>query len=100
MMQALDAAVNSGMHLHAGFLLETAAEIEDEFTGDTLQRDFKALERGAGAISVDSQLLAHKQKMGMLGAGSTPAAKALGAGERNEDVVGAEITRPSDDKAR
>lgn len=80
--------------------IKAAAEIEDEFTGDTLQRDFKALERGAGAVSVDSQLLALKQKMGMLGAGSSPAAKALGAGERNEETIGAEITRPGEEKPR
>src|SRR5512146_91367 len=42
------------------------AEIEEEFTGDTLQRDFKQLEKGATTASVDNQLLALKQKMGIL----------------------------------
>ena len=37
--------------------IKAASEIEEEFTGDTLQRDFKQLERGAGTVSVDNQLL-------------------------------------------
>src|SRR3954470_2915262 len=32
--------------------LKAASEIEDEFTGDTLHRDFKQLEKGAAALSV------------------------------------------------
>ena len=78
--------------------IKAAAEIDDEFTGDTLQRDFKALERGAGAVSVDTQLLALKQKMGMLGAGASPSNKALGAGQRDEEEVAAEIQRPDERK--
>ncbi|MDB4917554.1 MAG: phage-shock protein [Gemmatimonadetes bacterium] len=79
--------------------IKAAAEIDDEFTGDTLQRDFKALERGAGAVSVDTQLLALKQKMGMLGAGSSPSSKALGAGQRDDaEEVAAEIQRPGQGK--
>lgn len=78
--------------------IKASAEIEDEFTGDTLQRDFKALERGAGGVSVDAQLLAMKQKMGMLGAGSGSGGKALGAGQRDEEIA-AEIVRPGDEKS-
>ncbi|MEP6998968.1 MAG: PspA/IM30 family protein [bacterium] len=78
--------------------IKAASEIEDEFTGDTLQRDFKALERGAGTVSVDSQLLALKQKMGMLPAGSAAPSKALGAGQRDEEEIEAEIQRPSQRK--
>ena len=76
--------------------IKAAAEIEDEFTGDTLQRDFKQLEKGAVGVSVDNQLLALKQKMGMLGPGSTPASKALGAGQRDEEEAHAEIERPGE----
>ena len=79
--------------------IKAAAEIDDEFSGDTLQRDFKQLEKGAGAVSVDSQLLALKQKMGMLGAGTTTN-KALGAGQRDEEDVAAEIQRPGHEKPR
>jgi phage shock protein A len=74
------------------------AEIEEEFTGDTLQRDFKALEKGAVSVSVDNQLLALKQKMGMLPASGTTTNKALGTGQRNEETVRAEIERPGDEK--
>ena len=80
--------------------IKAAAEIEDEFTGDSLQRDFKQLERSEGAVSVDSQLLALKQKMGMLGSGAAASNKALGAGQRNEETVAAEIQRPSEEKPR
>lgn len=76
--------------------IRAASEIEEEFTGDTLQRDFKQLEKGAASISVDTQLLALKQKMGMLGAGGA-ANKALGAGQQDEEVH-AEIDRPGQGK--
>jgi phage shock protein A len=80
--------------------IKAAAEIEDEFTGDTLQRDFKALERGSTGVSVDNQLLALKQKMGMLGSGGTTTNKAIGAGQRDEVDVSAEIERHVDEKGR
>src|SRR6476646_7855232 len=76
------------------------AEIEEEFTGDTLQRDFKALEKGSVSVSVDAQLLAMKQKMGLLPAGGTTNNKALGTGQRNEETVAAEIEHPGDEKKR
>lgn len=69
--------------------LKASMEIEEEFTGDRLAQDFKQLERGAASNNVDMQLLALKQKMGMLPAGS-PEKKALGAGS-NEEEVHAEI---------
>jgi phage shock protein A len=46
--------------------IKASAEIDEEFTGDTLQREFKQLEKGSVSVSVDNQLLALKQKMGML----------------------------------
>jgi phage shock protein A len=79
--------------------IKASAEIEEEFTGDTLQRDFKQLEKGAVGVSVDNQLLALKQKMGMLPAGTTNN-KALGTGKRDEETVAAEIDRPGDEKKR
>src|SRR6476620_2352784 len=80
--------------------LKASAEIEEEFTGDRLQRDFKMLEKGAVSVSVDNQLLALKQKMGMLPAGGTTNNKALGTGQRNEETVAAEIEHPGDEKKR
>jgi phage shock protein A len=65
--------------------LKAHAEIEEEFTGDKLAQDFKQLERGAAGSNVDMQLLALKQKMGMLPAGSA-AKKALGAGPGEEEI--------------
>jgi phage shock protein A len=70
--------------------LKASMEIEEEFTGDRLAQDFKALEKGAAAGSVDGQLLALKQKMGMLPAGS-PVKKLLGDGAPEEETVAAEI---------
>ncbi len=79
--------------------IKAAAEIEDEFTGDTLQRDFKALERGSAGVSVDNQLLAMKQKMGMLGAGTTTN-KAIGAGQQAALAADVELRSPADEKGR
>src|SRR3954470_7446545 len=70
--------------------IKASAEIEEEFTGDTLNQQFKQLEKGAATASVDVQLLALKQKMGMLSAGSAEK-KALGAGRADEEEVHAEI---------
>jgi phage shock protein A len=78
--------------------IAASAEIDDEFSGDTLQRDFKALEKGAGGVSVDNQLLALKQKMGMLGSGGTTSSKAIGSGQRDAEDVHAEIERPAGEK--
>ena len=60
--------------------IKAAVEIDEEFSGDTLQNQFKQFERNTVAGGVDQQLLALKQKMGMLPAGSSPTAKQLGAG--------------------
>lgn len=80
--------------------IRASAEIDEEFSGDTLQRDFKQLEKGAAASSVDNQLLALKQKMGMLPAGSAPQNRALNAGQRNDETVHAEIEHPGDEDKR
>jgi phage shock protein A len=80
--------------------IKASAEIEEEFTGDALQRDFKMLEKSAVAVSVDTQLLALKQKMGMLPAGGTTTNKALGTGKGVEETVAAEIEHPGDEKKR
>jgi len=79
--------------------IKASAEIDDEFSGDTLHREFKQLEKGNVGVSVDSQLLALKQKMGMLPAGA-PQSKAIGAGQRDEETVAADIERPGDEKGR
>jgi phage shock protein A len=79
--------------------LKASVEIEEEFTGDRLAQDFKQLERSTTSNSVDSQLLALKQKMGMLPAGS-PEAKKLGAGNNDEETVHAEIEDITSEKQR
>jgi phage shock protein A len=77
--------------------IKASAEIDEEFQGDRLAKDFKQLEKSAGSMSADMQLLALKQKMGMLGAGQSPGNKQLGAGgtrsnnAANEEEVHAEI---------
>ncbi len=71
--------------------LKASVEIDEEFSGDRLANQFKQLEKGAASASVDVQLLALKQKMGMLPAGAPPEQKAIGAGNKNEETVHAEI---------
>src|SRR6476659_7472567 len=81
-------------------MIKASSEIDEEFTGDTLQREFKQLEKGAVGVSVDNQLLALKQKMGMLPSGAPAQNKALGAGQRDEETVHAEIEHPTEEKGR
>ena len=78
--------------------LKASVEIEEEFTGDQLSNQFKRLEKTAGAVGVDQQLLALKQKMGLLPAGQPASAKQLGAGGagRAEETVSAEVEDASD----
>jgi len=59
--------------------LRAAADIDEEFTGDRLGKDFKQLERSAGESDADFRLLQLKQQMGILGAGAAQA-RQLGAG--------------------
>ena len=69
--------------------LKASMEIDQEFSGDRLASEFKQLEKGATSVSADMQLLALKQKMGMLPP-ATPAGKQqLGAGTRGQLASGA-----------
>ncbi len=78
--------------------LKASVEIEEEFTGDRLQQDFKVLEKGATGIAVDARLLELKQKMGVLPAGSGGARGQLGAGKRDAETVDAEIEDATEEK--
>jgi phage shock protein A len=66
--------------------IRASSEIDEEFSGDALANQFKALEKGAAASGVEHQLLALKQKMGMLPAGSPAETRQLGAGQRDVTV--------------
>jgi phage shock protein A len=57
------------------------AEIDAEFSGDRLTRDFQALEAGAPAVGADAQLLALKRKMGILAPAEKAESKQLQSGE-------------------
>ena len=80
--------------------LKASVEIDEEFSGDTLANQFKQLEKGAAAGTVDVQLLALKQKMGMLPSGAAAENKKLGAGRSDEETVSAEIEDTADKKSR
>ena len=77
--------------------LIASAEIEEEFTGDKLQKEFKQLERSNASSNVDARLLELKQKMGMLPASASPKSRQLGKGAAapveaaDEETVQAEI---------
>jgi phage shock protein A len=80
--------------------IAASAEIDEEFSGDKLQSDFKRLEKESGALNADMQLLALKQKMGMLGSGSS-GNKKLGAGAsggKGEEIVSADVEDLHDGK--
>ena len=79
--------------------LKASVEIEEEFTGDRLQHDFKQLERNATGVAVDDRLLELKQKMGVLPAGSSGARGQIGAGKsRDAEDVSADIEDAPDQK--
>ncbi len=72
-----------------------AAEIQQEFSADTLVDQFKALEYKG---STDQQLLELKAKMGLLGAGGGGAARQIGKGAggiEDAEVVEDEGDRPA-----
>jgi phage shock protein A len=78
--------------------VKASAEIDEEFSGDRLASDFKKLEAGGANISAEMQLIALKQKMGVLSAGAgTQLNKALGAGQhRDEEAI--EVEEIHDEK--
>lgn len=61
-----------------------AAELQEEFTGDKLSREFEQLEYHGNS---DQQLLDLKQKMGLIAGGSAESRKQLGDGETEAEVV-------------
>ena len=77
--------------------LKASVEIEEEFTGDRLQQDFKLLEKNASGMAVDARLLELKQKMGVLPAGSSSRGQ-LGSGKRDAETVSAEIEDATEEK--
>ena len=74
--------------------IRAATEIDEEMTGDRLQQDFKQLER-ASTGNADMQLLALKQKMGMISAPKAAENRTLAAGSsqpaRTEEELIAEF---------
>ena len=80
--------------------LAASVEIDEEFSGDRLKSDFKRLEKDAGGLSADARLLELKQKMGMLSAGSSPAAKQLPKGASgSKDISEADFEHLDDTPA-
>jgi phage shock protein A len=73
--------------------LKASMEIDEEFSGDRLAGEFRQLEKGTTSMSADMQLLALKQKMGILpaGAGGT---QQLGAGGSRQLPAGQAAGQP------
>lgn len=65
-----------------------AAELQEEFSGDNLAKQFDALEYKGSA---DQALLELKQRMGLLGPGGKTAAGQLGVGTTRDEVHEAEV---------
>ena len=74
--------------------IKASAEIDEEFSGDKLANDFKRLESGAGSATADVQLIALKQKMGLIGTGASKQISA--GGTASEEAV--EVEEISDEK--
>jgi phage shock protein A len=73
------------------------AEIDEEFSGDRLANNFKKLEAGGANISAEMQLIALKQKMGVLPAGAPATSKALGAGKGAAEAESVEVEEIPDE---
>lgn len=69
--------------------LIAAAEVNEDLSGDSLVKQFQSLEKGQSA---DEQLLALKQKMGLLPAGSPAESKRLGKGAADAELLEDEDT--------
>jgi phage shock protein A len=67
-------------------MLKASTEIDEEFSGDRRAGDFKRLEKVAGSANADQQLLALKQTMGLLGAGTPSTPKQIGKGAETVDA--------------
>ncbi len=85
--------------------IKASAEIDEEFSGDRLASEFKQLEKGAGSMNADAQLLALKQKLGMLPAPAPTANRQLRSGEGTGDPSAhdeaiAELEELPDDTSR
>jgi phage shock protein A len=65
--------------------IRASAEIDEEFSGDKLAKDFKRLEAAGGNQSAEMLLIQLKQKMGVLPPGAVTNSKALGAGQHAEE---------------
>ncbi len=77
--------------------LAASAEIDEEFSGDRLQSDFKKLEKASGGISAEARLLELKAKMGMLPAGASAEAKQLPKGApASSDIADADYEHLDD----
>jgi phage shock protein A len=63
--------------------LIAAAEVNEDLSGDSLKQQFQSLEKA----DADQQLLALKQRMGVLGAGSPAETKQLGKGATEAELV-------------
>jgi phage shock protein A len=72
-----------------------AAELTEDLSGDTLNRQFESLEYKG---SVDQQLAALKEKMGALGAGKPPESRQIGSGRRR-DAADADLVENDEERA-
>ena len=63
--------------------LIAAAEVNEDLSGDSLMQQFHSLEKA----DADQQLVALKQRMGLLGAGSPPETRQLGKGATEAELV-------------
>ncbi|MGH7538586.1 MAG: PspA/IM30 family protein [Gemmatimonadales bacterium] len=63
--------------------LIAAAEVNEDLSGDSLMQQFHALEK----TNADQQLIALKQRLGLLAAGSPPDTKQLGKGAAEAELV-------------
>ncbi len=73
--------------------VRASVEIDEEFSGDQLAKEFKRLESGATSETADLQLMELKSRMG-LSSGNAPAgSKQLGTGTSDGAMTGLEVSQ-------
>jgi len=72
--------------------VRASVEIDEEFSGDQLAKEFNRLESGATSETADLQLMELKGRMGLLPSGAPAASKQLGTGTKGDALTEVELS--------
>jgi phage shock protein A len=73
--------------------VRASVEIDEEFSGDQLAKEFKRLESGASSETADLQLMELKSRMGLASGSAPPGSKQLGTGKGDTSMTALEVSQ-------